>query len=161
MCSSQLFTKYQSGNCNSSWSKCETKAKYVLLISSFYYFFVRMSKFSIPLEHTQITYQLLFWHQFVFPGKYLPYYHALGTYPSALGTFFCTTSSFILRDITLHKEFLQEEHLLSQGLCYQLQLPKCNTSARWLEQTATGHTVFLNGGNVLPTHTHIWQLIRF
>ena len=34
------------------------------------------------------------------------------------------------------KEIVHEEHLLSWGLCYQLQLPKCNTATRWLEQTA-------------------------
>ena len=36
-----------------------------------------------------------------------------------------------------------------------LQLPKCNTAARWLEHTAVGHTMFLNGGHVL--HTHIFD----
>ena len=37
-----------------------------------------------------------------------------------------------------------------------------NTAARWLEQTATGHTVFLNGGHVLHTQIHLrnFKIIR-
>ena len=41
------------------------------------------------------------------------------------------------------------------GLCYRLQLPKFNSAARWLEQTASAHTVLLNGGHVLLTQAHM------
>ena len=40
------------------------------------------------------------------------------------------------------------------GLCNQCQLLKIIPAARWPEQTAISHTVFLNGGYVLHTHTH-------
>ena len=40
-------------------------------------------------------------------------------------------------------------------LCYQLQLLKIISAARWLEQTAIGHTIFFNVGHVLHTHTHL------
>ena len=51
--------------------------------------------------------------------------------------------------------------IYSHRVMYQLQLLKIIPAARWLEQTATGNTVFLNGEHVLLTHKHTHTFDNF
>ena len=61
------------------------------------------------------------------------------------------------------KEFGAWRAITHIASCYQLQLPKCNTAARWLEQTATVTHCFSMESMCYThtTHTQIWQILRF
>ena len=70
-----------------------------------------------------------------------------------------TRCTLLLMDESIHTDIKQGvctwRVFTLIGWCYQPQLPKCITTARWLEQTAIGHTVFLYGGHV--PHTQVYK----
>ena len=99
------------------------------------------------------------------PGGYWSMYSwQVGSiHPTGMLSCFSCERNPVLNVLTTDKEFGAWREITHIGSCYQLQLPKCNTAARWLEQTATVTHCFSMEGMCCTdtTHIQIWQILRF